>query len=93
MKNTNMACLTTSALGDEEEDDCQFLSANLHARSTFGEDALANLSIEKDSNGKITGHVRIRSKGQGLALSLGDHVAELQRQHVSATASKKALAN
>lgn len=93
MKNTNMACLTTSALGDEEEDDCQFLSANLHARSTFGEDALANLSIEKDSNGKITGHVRIRSKGQGLALSLGDRVAELQRQHVSATASKKALAN
>lgn len=96
MKNTNMNCLTNSALGDggeEDEDDCQFLSANLHARSTFGEDALANLSIEKDSNGKITGHVRIRSKGQGLALSLGDRVAELQRQHVSATASKKALAS
>lgn len=96
MKNTNMACLTTSALGDgedEDQDECQFLSANLHARSTFGEDALANLSIEKDSSGKITGHVRIRSKGQGLALSLGDRVAELQRQHVSATASKKALSN
>lgn len=95
MKNTNMNCLTNSALeGDaEDEDECQFLSANLHARSTFGEDALANLSIEKDSTGKITGHVRIRSKGQGLALSLGDRVAELQRKHVSATASKKALAN
>lgn len=95
MKNTNMNCLTNSALegGEDEEDECQFLSANLHARSTFGEDALANLSIEKDASGKITGHVRIRSKGQGLALSLGDRVAELQRKHVSATASKKALAN
>ncbi|CAN6671048.1 coatomer subunit beta [Trichomonascus vanleenenianus] len=90
LKNTNMACLTAGALpegtnlvkGDEPyEDECQFLSANLHARSSFGEDALANLSIERDSSGKITGHVRIRSKGQGLALSLGDRVAELQRKN------------
>lgn len=37
-----------------------------------GEDALANLSIEKDGeNGAITGFVRIRSRSQGLALSLG----------------------
>lgn len=92
MKNTNMACLTNSALADDQnEDECQFLSANLHARSTFGEDALANLSIEKDSTGKITGHVRIRSKGQGLALSLGDRMAELQRKHVSANGSQGAL--
>lgn len=88
LKNTNMTCLTKGAIketanGDEDlTDDCQFLSANLHARSTFGEDALANLSLEKDANGKITGHVRIRSKGQGLALSLGDRVADLQRRKV-----------
>lgn len=86
LKHTNMTCLTTGALPEDAsvdedyEDECQFLSANLHARSSFGEDALANLSIEKDSNGKITGHVRIRSKGQGLALSLGDRVADLQRK-------------
>jgi len=37
-----------------------------------GEDALANLSIEKEGdNGPITGFVRIRSRSQGLALSLG----------------------
>lgn len=37
-----------------------------------GEDALANLSIEqKGENGPITGFVRIRSRSQGLALSLG----------------------
>ena len=37
-----------------------------------GEDALANLSIEQEGeNGPITGFVRIRSRSQGLALSLG----------------------
>lgn len=84
LKNTNMANLTAGALPEQDDgdysDECQFLSANLHARSSFGEDALANLSIEKDSAGKITGHVRIRSKGQGLALSLGDRIADLQRK-------------
>ena len=54
--------------------DCSFLSANLYARSLFGEDALANLSIEKTDAGSITGHVRIRSKTQGIALSLGDRI-------------------
>lgn len=36
-------------------------------RSIFGEDALANLSIEKSSelpNAPVTGHVRIRAKSQ-----------------------------
>lgn len=41
---------------------------NLHT----GEDALANLSIEQEGeDGPITGFVRIRSRSQGLALSLG----------------------
>ena len=40
-----------------------------------GEDALANLSIEKsEETGAIQGHVRIRSKTQGIALSLGDKI-------------------
>jgi Coatomer beta subunit appendage platform len=42
--------------------------------SPTGEDALANLSIEKTEAGNITGHVRIRSKTQGIALSLGDRI-------------------
>lgn len=38
----------------------------------IGEDALANLSIEKEGeDGQVTGFVRIRSRSQGLALSLG----------------------
>ncbi|RKU42178.1 coatomer subunit beta [Coniochaeta pulveracea] len=69
MACTNMNCLTPEA---SLKGDCQFLSANLYARSVFGEDALANLSIEKDGeDGPITGFVRIRSRSQGLALSLG----------------------
>ncbi|KAK1675991.1 adaptin N terminal region-domain-containing protein [Colletotrichum godetiae] len=69
MAATNMNCLTPEA---SMKGDCQFLSANLYARSVFGEDALANLSIEKEGeDGPITGFVRIRSRSQGLALSLG----------------------
>jgi coatomer subunit beta len=89
MKVTNMSCLTPEA---SLEGDCQFLSANLYARSVFGksrcslshlfdvllthcflgEDALANLSVEKEGeNGPVTGFMRIRSRSQGLALSLG----------------------
>jgi coatomer subunit beta len=76
MKSTNMACLTPAAA---LSGDCDFLSANLCARSLFGEDALANLSIEKTEDGSIQGHVRIRSKTQGIALSLGDRITILQK--------------
>ena len=48
--------------------ECGFLAANLYARSIFGEDALANLSIEKPlasaPNVPVLGHVRIRAKTQ-----------------------------
>lgn len=78
VKNTNMRCLTPeSAL----EGDCDFLAANLYARSVFGEDALANLSIEKGTDGAIIGHIRIRSKTQGIALSLGDKITQNQKNN------------
>lgn len=74
LASTNMQLLTpTNALSGE----CQYLSANLAARSLFGEDALANCSIELNADGTISGHVRIRAKTQGIALSLGDKVSEL----------------
>lgn len=72
MEATNMACLTPEAALMGE---CGFLSANLYARSLFGEDALANLSIEKGADGVLQGHVRIRSKTQGIALSLGQSLS------------------
>ncbi|KAG9046279.1 coatomer subunit beta [Tulasnella sp. UAMH 9824] len=82
MKSTNMACLTPEAA---LSGDCDFLSANMYARSLFGEDALANLSIEKmEDTGTIQGHVRIRSKTQGIALSLGDKITLAQKELAAA---------
>ena len=51
---------------------CRF--AGLDSPAELGEDALANLSVERTEAGTITGHVRIRSKTQGIALSLGDRI-------------------
>ncbi|CAL0308605.1 unnamed protein product [Lupinus luteus] len=76
IKSTNMKCLTPpSAL----EGECGFLAANLYAKSVFGEDALVNVSIEKQADGKLSGYVRIRSKTQGIALSLGDKITLKQK--------------
>lgn len=68
---TNMKCLTPKAAIDG---DCGFLSANLYARSIFGEDALANVSVEELPDGKVSGYVRIRSKTQGIAVGIGDKI-------------------
>ncbi len=61
------------------EGDCGFLAANLYAKSVFGEDALVNVSVEKQPDGKLSGFIRIRSKTQGIALSLGDKITLKQK--------------
>ncbi|XP_019177858.1 PREDICTED: coatomer subunit beta-2-like [Ipomoea nil] len=77
IKSTNMKCLTApSAL----EGECGFLAANLYAKSVFGEDALVSVSIEKQADGKLSGYIRIRSKTQGIALSLGDKITLKQKK-------------
>lgn len=68
MDFTNMKCITLRG----SEDDSGYLSANLCAKSIFGEDALLNVCCEAGSDGSITGKIRIRSRTQGIALSLGD---------------------
>ncbi|XP_031386551.1 coatomer subunit beta-1-like [Punica granatum] len=76
MKSTNMKCLTPpSAL----EGECGFLAANLYAKSIFEEEALVNVSIEKQTDGKLSGYIRIRSKTQGMALSLTDKITLKQK--------------
>eukprot|EP00967_Tisochrysis_lutea_P106843 scaffold164219_cov17-Tisochrysis_lutea.AAC.1 len=35
--------------------DCGYLAANLYAKSVFGEDALVNVSVEKQSDGRLAG--------------------------------------
>jgi len=78
---TNMNCMTPQAtmMGS-----CNFLASNLYARSMFGEDALLNLSVEKRPEGKIAGYIRIRSKTQGIALSLGDKITAKQKDLIGA---------
>mmetsp|Transcript_9969 Transcript_9969/g.22669 ORF Transcript_9969/g.22669 Transcript_9969/m.22669 type:complete len:1015 (-) Transcript_9969:70-3114(-) len=66
-------------------DSSNFVAVNLYAKSIFGEDALANISIEKLPDGKLTGSVRIRSRTQGIALSLGDRITIVQRGHATQT--------
>jgi coatomer subunit beta len=65
---TNMHSLTPDLALDG---DCGLLAANLYAHSIFGEDVLANVSIEKllpdDPACLVTGHIRIRAKSQGLS--------------------------
>merc|ERR1719158_2696420 len=79
LKSTNMKCLTPAkALSGE----CGFMAANLYAKSIFGEDALANVSLEKNlgkADAPVTGHIRIRAKSQGMALSLGDKINQTQK--------------
>jgi len=77
VKSTNMQCLTPF----DNSQQGTFLAANLYARSVFGEDALVNLSVERkeDNGGELAGYIRIRSKTQGIALSLGDRITTVQR--------------
>lgn len=89
MKSTNMSCLTPEGAmaGDSDFLSANMYARSLFGTHLFssvtldevlivppGEDALANLSIERLESGTITGHVRIRSKTQGIALSLGDKI-------------------
>ncbi|GFR72221.1 coatomer subunit beta [Elysia marginata] len=81
MACTNMKCLTPEkALSG----DCGFMAANMYAKSIFGEDVLANLSIEKPlhlgKDASVQGHVRIRAKSQGMALSMGDKINLSQKK-------------
>ncbi|XP_060079498.1 coatomer subunit beta-like [Ylistrum balloti] len=81
IKCTNMKCLTPEkALSGE----CGFMAANLYAKSIFGEDVLANLSVEKPAHlsneAPVQGHIRIRAKSQGMALSMGDKINLSQKR-------------
>jgi coatomer subunit beta len=81
VSSTNMTCLTPIGDNNSGLTGSNFLAANLYARSVFGEDALVNVSVERkeDGEGKLGGYIRIRSKTQGIALSLGDRITSVQR--------------
>lgn len=59
------------------------MAANLYARSIFGEDALANVSIEKPiqqgPEAPVTGHIRIRAKSQ-VTIAFLEIISELNKK-------------
>lgn len=71
---------------------CIFVVNLRYARSIFGEDALANVSLEKNPDGSLSGSVRIRSRTQGIALSLGDRITLIQRKQQQKQSQKKSSA-
>nr|CCC89365.1 putative coatomer beta subunit [Trypanosoma congolense IL3000] len=89
MRETNMCLLEPYPEVDEdellglspteEEDDYSYVSCSMYARTVFGEDALANVSIERDAHGKIGGVVRIRSNVQSIAYGIGERLSALER--------------
>ncbi|VDM33224.1 unnamed protein product [Hydatigera taeniaeformis] len=86
-KITNFKCLTPpEALRGE----CNYLCATLYARSIFGEHVLGNLCLEKPADGApVSGHVRIRAKTQGMAVTMGDKISTSQKQWKDEKPSEK----
>ncbi|ESL09106.1 coatomer beta subunit [Trypanosoma rangeli SC58] len=89
MNETNMQLLEPYQDVDEEElqglspsdenDGCSYVSCSLYARTVFGEDALANVSIERDAHGRISGVVRVRSNTQSIAYGIGEKLSLLEK--------------
>jgi coatomer subunit beta len=77
LRTTHLACITP---GYGLCDGGAYLAANMHARSVFAEDVLANICLERhpeagdDGTFVVSGHVRLRSKTQGIAIALGDKI-------------------
>ncbi len=72
---TNFRCLTPP---EALRGDCNYLCATLYACSVFGEHVLANLCLEQSADDQpVSGHVRIRAKTQGMAVTMGDKVGLL----------------
>ncbi|KAG5502686.1 hypothetical protein JIQ42_05755 [Leishmania sp. Namibia] len=63
----------------EDNEKCAYVSCNLYAKTAFGEDALANVSVESDGNGLVSGVIRIRSNTQTIAYGIGEKLNMLQK--------------
>lgn len=78
IKDLHFACVTPS-FGISENG--EYLAANLYATSLFGEEILANICLERISEAVdapvVSGHLRLRSKTQGIAVALGERITAL----------------
>ncbi|KAF0990236.1 hypothetical protein HZS_4249, partial [Henneguya salminicola] len=56
---------------DDYQSDCKFMVVNLYCKNRFGDEALANLSLEKQNDPSgVVGQVRIRAKTQSMAINI-----------------------
>lgn len=82
LKACHLACITP-AMGLADSGD--YLAACMYARSVFSEDVLGNICLERsaDPEGRVvvSGHVRLRSKTQGIAVALGDKITAFVAAH------------
>ena len=72
---SNMQVLTPDGILKCSEN---FLVCNLYAKSKFNEDALMNVSVEKNDEG-INGNIRIRAKNEGMSRCLGERLSVITR--------------
>jgi coatomer subunit beta len=76
LEKTHFNCITPVSNFDTAS---SYLSACLYARSIFGEDVVANLSLEFVPERKIvSGHLRLRAKATGIAYSLGEKICTFE---------------
>ena len=58
--------------------DADYLAGNLSGRTIFGEEIMVNVCLEKNLQAsRITGHLRLRSRSQDVAMALGDRILSL----------------
>jgi coatomer subunit beta len=76
LEKTHFNCITPVSNFDPAS---PYLSACLYAKSIFGEDVVANLSLEFVPEQKIvSGHLRLRAKATGIAYSLGEKICTFE---------------
>lgn len=61
---------------DDDDDVSSYLAGNMYAKTIFGEEVLVNMCFESKDD-RITGHLRLRSRSQGVAVALGDRIVNL----------------
>lgn len=75
-ESVRMEILTHEAI---LKNDCGFVAANFYTKSIFKEEAIANVSLIRNSDGDLEGQIRIRAQSQGVARRLGDKMQEAQK--------------
>lgn len=66
----------------ELQGECGYLSVTLYGKTVFGESVIANMCLEKPEGdqSRIIGHIRLRAKSQGLAMTMGEIITQSMKK-------------